>query len=411
MVTIRKTEQKYIEFPSHRYEQGGREAFLFTMDLETLDSILPTPPPEASGKIIGANRRFHMPHARGISEYLYQNNDWVLGSIVLGLEPRSVQFLPYVDEEGNGSEIMGEFRIPVIGGINNLEVLDGQHRRMAIRLVLQRLEDEILNLTDGSANSNGRTGKRLAHLEEKLGRLKAMAIPVALYLEPDQQSRRRMFSDLAQIRNIEPNVKTRFDDRDPYNKAAVEIVELGRSELLNGKVEMERSTPSKASDNLLSINQLARCLKILKYGFGGRASRERLIEAQRDLHTIVDIGTQWADDFLSKSRVEYEELMEIDLEEGFVASHRNERIVYSATVLQLLAGCVYEWNQRQRPWNELAEWLRSADFDLESAGCVFRKVEKGMLIPGESSLIGRSQNVKNTIAYIVDEALKANEKA
>ena len=408
MVTIRKTGPKYIEFPSHRYEQGGREAFLFTMDLETLDSILPTPPPESSGKIIGANRRFHMPHARGIAEYLYQNSDWVLGSIVLGLEPRSVQFLPYEDEEGNRSEIMGEFRIPVVGGINNLEVLDGQHRRMAIRLVLQKLEDEILNLTDGSASANGKTGRRMSHLEEKLASLKGMAIPVALYVEPDQQSRRRMFSDLAQTRNIDAITKTRFDDRDPYNKASLEIVELGRSELLNGKVEMERSTPPRASDNLLSLNQLARCLKILKYGYGGRASRDRIDEANREINTIVDLGSSWADDFLSRSREEYEELMAIDLEEGFVASHRSDRIAYSATVLQLLAGCVYEWNLLQFPWNELADWLREADFDPKSEECIFLK--SGMLIPGDTSLISRSQNMKATIAYIVNEALKANGK-
>ena len=326
-----------------------------------------------------------MPHARGIADYIYKNNDWVLGSIVLGLEPRSVQFLPYEDEEGKQSDFMGEFRIPLVGGMNNIEILDGQHRRMAIRLVLQELEDEILNLSDNSANPNGKTGTRLTHLEQKLESLKGMSIPVALYVEPELQSRRRMFSDLAQTRNIDAITKTRFDDRDPYNKAALEIVELGRSELLNGKVEMERSTPARASDNLLSLNQLARCLKILKYGYGGRASRDRISEAIREINIIVDFGSSWADDFLSRSREEYESLMAIDLEEGYVASHRNDRIAYSATVLQLLAGCVYEWNLLQRPWNELADWLREADFDLNSEECIFLK--SGMLFPGDTSLI------------------------
>ena len=240
--------------------------------------------------------------------------------------------------------------------------------------------------------------------------------------EADITNLRRMFSDLAEHRPIDKATKTRFDDRDPFNLAAIELAGVdgkpASSEILIGRVEIERSTPLRNSENLLSLNQLARCLKILRYGYGGRSSRDRIIEARQELGKIVDEGIAWVDSFLPNARKEYEALCSIELEDGYVSTNRPHTLEYSATVLQLLAGCIYEWNQRNSigvelvEWmrnedNELANWLREADFDLNSQECIFLK--SGMLFPGDTSLISRSQNMKATIAYIVEHAMQKEE--
>lgn len=398
VVTVRKQQQQALECNVQRYQQGGRIAYALVMDLGTLDSNIPNfVNPDRIDK---ANRRFNPTHSRHIADYLYEVDDWVLGAILLGIDPDVVEYVPYPDDAGQPSATLGYIRIPLDGGTGSIKILDGQHRRMAIQRVRARLRREI-RAGRSLASTNG-DAVRLQQLQRKSARLDEMSIPVVLYEEADTKNLRRMFADLAQTHNIDAPTKARFDDRDPFNRAAVEMVELRRSALLADRVEMERATPGHNSNHLLAINQLARCLKVLKYGYGARANRDRIREVQGNYDALIDMGIDWADDFLPSARAEYEVLHSIELDEHHVADNRARYVAYSATCLQLLAGCLHEWHKRRLPWNELADWLRSADFDLASDDCIFRK--SGMLIPGDTSLVSRSQNVKATIKYIVDHA-------
>ena len=126
---------------------------------------------------------------------------------------------------------------------------------------------------------------------------------------------------------------------------------------------------------------------------------------------MIDAGITWADEFLPNARKEYEDLLSIELEEGFVANNRSKTVCYSVTALQLMAGCFYEWHvhkQSQHTWHELADWLREADFDVDSEECIFLKT--GMLNPGDSALISQRQRVKVTISHIVTQTLIASSK-
>ena len=400
MVKVRKSRQQYLEFDAQKYQQGGRTAYSLIMDLGTLDSNIPNF--VNTERIDKANRRFHPTHAKRIAEYIYDFDDWVLGAILLGMDPDDLEFIPYEDTEGQASATLGFVRIPLDGGTSSIKILDGQHRRMAIQTVRERLRHEIQVAKD-LAGKNG-SNKSLSSLSRKFNQLDVMAIPVIIYSEANTKNLRRMFSDLAQTRNIDAVTKTRFDDRDPFNRAAVELVQLGRSELLAGRVDMERSTPSRTSNDLLAINQLARCLKILNFGLGGRASRARVLEAQHNYDDLLDLGITWADEFLPSARAEYEQLLSAELEEDFIASNRSHHLAYSVTVLQLMAGCYYDWTvEHGLPSEALASWLRDANFDPFSEGCMFR--ETGLLPGGGTTLTGQRQTVKATLEHIVEESL------
>ena len=405
MVKVRKSKQQVLEFDVQRYQQGGRTAYSLVMDLGTLDSTVPSyVDPD---RINRANRRFNPTHSRGIVEYIYKTEDWVLGSIMLGIDPDYVEFVPYEDENGQPSESLGLIRIPLDGGSASIRILDGQHRRMAIQTVRDRLRREVraqkkLSSKNGDNNS-------LKKLERKSERLDEMAIPVNLLEEGNEKELEQMFADLAKTRNIDAAAKTRFDQRNPFNRAAVEIVEFERSNLLAGRVEMERTTPVRSSNDLLSISQLARCLKELKYGFGSRASRDRIRDAENNYQELMDIGITWADEFLPSARKEYEALCSIELEEDFVAKNRSKFVSYSVTVLQLMAGCFYEWHVLKGSWHKwrgLADWLQEADFDVDSEECIF--LETGMLTPGTSTPISQRQRMKTTINHIVSQAWRAS---
>ncbi len=402
MVTVRRSREQFLELDAHRYQQGGRTAYSLVMGMGKLDANIPNF--VNTERIDKANRRFIPNHSKRIADYIYDIDDWVLGAILLGIDPDELEFVAYKAEDGQLSQNLGCIRIPLDGGTSSLQILDGQHRRMAIQSVRDRLRQEI-QVEKELASKNGHDN-RLHELTRKFSRLNQMSIPVVIYEEANTKNLRRMFSDLAQTRNIDATTKTRFDDRDPFNKAAVELVELGRSELLANRVEMERTTPLRRSDDLLAINQLSRCLKVLKYGYGGRASRTRILEARDQYDELIDLGIEWADDFLPSAREEYEELCSIELEEDFVAKNRANYLAYSVTVLQMLAGCFHDWTEKGQPWAELAAWIREADFGRSSTESIFRI--NGMLSTGEPpTLVSRKQEVKATIGYIVAQALQS----
>ncbi|MDD9954837.1 MAG: DGQHR domain-containing protein [Anaerolineaceae bacterium] len=406
MVVIRQSKQQILDFPVQRYKQGGREVYSLVLDLGTLDGLLPED--VDPDQIKDANRRFNKDHSKRIEEYLYETDQWVLGSILLGINPSYCSFEPYYLEDGEPSDTMGQLLIPLVGGRSSLRILDGQHRRKAIQQVRKRLEQEILEhrellFKNGKSRS---AKKRLEDLEAKLSRLDSMSVSVMIYQEADIKKLRRMFADLAKTRNIEAITKARFDDRNPFNRAAQVLAELDTSDFLKGRVEMERDTPSLAGNNLLSLNQLSRCLVHLKFGYGARLSHRRIQEVDQKYNELVDLGMEWADDFLPTARKEYEILLSSDLEEDYVSKNRSKHLAYSTSALQMLAGCLHEWNKRERPWSDLATWVRKADFELNSEDCIFLK--KGMLIPGDTSLIARRQNVDATIDYVVEQAAQAS---
>lgn len=402
MVTIRRSKQQFLELDAQRFQQGGRTAYSLVMGLGILDGNVP--PFVNTERIDNANRRFLPKHSKNIADYVYDKEDWVLGAILLGIDPDAIEFVSYEDEDGQSSATLGFVRIPLDGGTSSIKILDGQHRRMGIRSVRERLRHEIQQAAVQSSK-NGNDGS-LTRLETKSERLDGMAIPVMIYEEANTQNLRRMFSDLAQTRNIDAATKTRFDDRDPFNRAAVELVELGRSVLLSDRVEMERTTPNLRSNDLLAINQLARCLKMLSFGYGGRASRPRILEALHNYDDLIDLGISWADEFLPSTRPEYEVLLDIELEEDFVSTNRSRYLAYSATVLQLLAGCFQVWSELERPIDELTGWLRDQEFGRDAEDCLFRTT--GMLTSTSPTLISRRQSVQATIDYIIEQAQLAN---
>ncbi len=402
MVIVRPKRQQAVEFDVHRYQQGGRTAYSLVMDLGSLDDNVPDF--VSRERIEKANRRFIDEHARRIADYIYDVDDWVLGAILLGIAPEAVKFVPFLHDDGSLSDVSGYIKIPLSGGTSTISILDGQHRRAAIRTVRDRLRQEIVVAKELTAK-NGRD-RALNKLELKLKRLDEMSIPVALYEEENIKELRQMFADLAKTRNIDATTKTRFDDRDPFNRAAVELVEGGLSTLLTDRVEMERTTPVRTSNHLLSVSQLARCLKVLLYGFGSRASRDRLREAEENYQELIDTGISWADEFLPSARKEYEDLCSIELEEDYVAKNRSKHASFSVPVLEVLAGCYHEWQIRTRSIQELANWIRDADFNVDSEECILLK--SGMLIPGDPTIVSRNQNKRAAINYIVRQALLAN---
>ena len=367
--------------PAHRFRQGGRDVYAFALDLETLDNLLPE---RVDDRVVkDANRPLTPSHAKKIQKYLEERNDWLLGTLLLGVSPNAVEFNSYTPEP-NADSSVGELRIHA-NGAASMKMFDGQHRRRAIKDVMEEL----------SYN---------ARHSQKLSSLKEASLPIMLYVEDSIDALRQMFADAAQTRTIERNTVTRFDLRDPFNLAALWIAE--ESDLFAKRVEMERASVSRGSHNIIAINQLAMTLKTLEVGYKGRVRKGRNDEYMLDIDSLCERCLIWADDFMPAARDEYNDLMTGEIDNAEIPERRTKTMAYNATVIRLFAGCYHEWTKKGEDWKPLAEFLQGASLvPGETSGTLL--VDTGVVAPRGISPAAQQSLVVNTIDYIIQQTERA----
>ena len=364
--------------PAHRFRQGGRDVYAFTLDLETLNNLLPD---RVDDKVVkDANRPLTESHAKKIQDYLQTRNDWLLGALLLGIAPEALKFQSYTSDSDAESDV-GQLTIRTDSAAS-MKMFDGQHRRRAIKDILEELSQSLRH-------------------SQKLESLKGASLPVMLYAEDRIEALRQMFADAAQTRSIEQNTVVRFDQRDAFNLAALWISES--SDLFAGRVELERASVSRSSYNIIAINQLARTLKTLEVGYKGRVSKDRNDEYMLDMDSLYERCLIWADDFMPAARNEYNVLMTGEIDNSEIPGERARTMAYNATVIRILAGCFHEWTKGGDDWNLLADFLRNASMEpgVEKDSLF---VDAGVVAPGGISPVAQRASVIHAIEYIVKQA-------
>ena len=363
---------------AHKFRQGGRDVYAFTLDLETLDRLLPE---RVEERIVrDANRPLTPSHAMNINKYLQSQPKWLLGTLLLGIASDDVGFVPYVTE--NKQELpVGKLTISDEAR-SSMKMFDGQHRRRAIHDALVEL-----------AATEREAGKLVS--------LKRASLPIMLYAESRISALQQMFADAAQTRTIERNTITRFDQTDAFNLMALRVAD--ESALFAGRVELESSSITRTSQNIIAINQLAMALKALEVGVNGRVSRTRNQEYMLDLDSLFERCIDWADRFLPSARDEYRDLTTGDIENDEIPLARSDTMAYNATVIRVLAGCYYEWTQDGHDWKPLADFLRGESLKPRvTEGSLL--IDAGIVAPGGISPVSQIRAIEATVGYIVQQA-------
>ena len=178
---IKKALQPFTT-PAHRFRQGGRDVYAFTLDLATLNNLLPD---RVDDRVVkDANRPLTASHAKNIQYYLENRDDWLLGALLLGIGSDALEFQSYTSNP-DAETTVGQLTIHTTSAAS-MKMFDGQHRRRAIKDVLAELSHSV------------RQSKRLSSLKEA-------SLPVMLYVEDNIEALRQMFADAAQTRPIERN--------------------------------------------------------------------------------------------------------------------------------------------------------------------------------------------------------------
>ena len=367
-----------LRIPAHRFRQGGRDVYACVLDLPTLNIRLPNRLDETVVK--DANRQLTPSHAKRIQTYLSERDDWVLSTLMLGVPAEAVDFLPYIEDDGAPMQV-GELQIHAEYP-GAMKMFDGQHRRRAIRDLLGELELD-------------------RQMSSKLSALQACSLPIMLYVEDDIDALQQMFADAAQTKTIERNVVARFDLRDPFNLAALWLED--NSNLFAGRVELERASVPRTSNNIIAINQLSATLKTLEVGYRGRVSKDLSDQYMVALDNLYESCSTWADEFMPTARDEYEGLIAGDIDNSEIPLTRATSMAYNATVIRLFAGCYYEWTKDDADWMPLAEFIRGASLEPGSGhGALL--VDAGLVAEGGITPFARAQLVSSAIEYIVNQA-------
>ncbi len=374
-----------ISTPAHRFHQGGRIVYAFSLDLTTLNTVLP---PRLDDKVVkDANRQLTPSHARKIQNYLEEEDRWLLGALMLGVTPNDVEFLPYQASSDNAPLTVGELRIKTDRN-DAMKMFDGQHRRRAIKDALIQLK----------SNKQGRA---------RLKSLQGDSVPIMLYVEENTEALQQMFLDAAKTKTIERNTVARFDLRNAFNLAALWLEES--SDLFIGRVEMERVSVSQSSQHLIAIYQLATTLKTLIVGYRGRVSKDTNDKYMLNLDDLYERCWVWADDFMPSAREEYEGLMAGEIDNSEIPQLRSETLAYNAPIIRILAGCYYEWTKDGEDWGPLAKFLRNASLKPKSGeGALL--VDAGLVAPGGITPHPSMQVATSAIEYIVRQAKKFNNE-
>ena len=386
---VRRKAQAITPFrtPAHCFHQGGRTVYAFPMDLKTLDDFLPERVDD--GIVRDANRPLTPRHAGAIQAYLQERDDWLLGTLMLGMEPDAVSFASSKDNPTVGYLTIQAHHARL------MKMFDGQHRRRAIKDVLREL------------SQGGGEGSR------KLDVLSRECVPVLLYVEESINALRQMFVDAAHTRPVERNTVTLFDQRDPFNLAA--LCMATESDLFNGRVDMERTSVPRSSHNIIAINQLATTLRTLELGIAGRFSAARNDDLVRNLDALCDRCLVWADDFMPSARDEYNDLMAGEIDNSDLPAQRKATMAFNATAIRIFAGCYHEWCNKD-PGGQMNDWATLSSFIRQA--CLQPGLDRdnlfvltGLVPPGGTSPVGQRQAIRFTIEYITLFAGKQNQQA
>jgi len=380
--------QYSLRVSSHRFRQGGRDVYYFALDLEILDGLLPQ---RVEDNVVReANRRLTPSHARAIQTYLHEQDNWLLGSLMLGIAPDAVEFEPYPNEQGEPENPnFGELRI-LTNRVNTMRIFDGQHRRRAIQDVLAELSN---------GNDNGSAAK--------LDSLRNASMTIVMYAEADIRTLQQMFVDASKNKRIEGHTVTRFDQRDAFNVTAVRLAD--NSHLFGGRVELERSSVAASSQYLLAVNQLATALKILEVGYGRRVSRDRNDELMLDLDGLYERCLVWSDEFMPAAREEYCGLMSKMIDNSEIPQFRIRTFAYNVTFIRVLAECYRRWIAEHGSWRPLAEFISKASIDHGKKHGLL--VDAGLVNLDGKSLFSRRQEMARAADYIVEAAAEARDAA
>ena len=325
-----------FEKPAIAYRQGNRNVYSFVMDLEEVKRYLPLRTLEDANQIRDINRALVPSHTRRIKYYLQDTEEWVMPAITLAVSSQSVEFKPGESEEVG--------TIQVSNDDNNertlFRIVDGQHRRHAIEEMMTNYEENDPDLWATVGVS-------------ELG--------VTLYEESDPTKIRQMFATMALAKAIDRNTQQQFDSSNPFNNAASYAVQNSEMLAHGQRVNTQRHSLQRGSDEFVTHNDLKDIAIALTFGVPVRAPSQTQIKYHRtddQQQKLYDNIKVFLDEFLPECNQHFSNLRAGDIPAAHVSTTRTDLWVFEPAFVKLIAGCYQIWTNSDSDADALSQYIR-----------------------------------------------------
>lgn len=242
-----------------RFEQGKREMIQINVPADDLPMLLQEKPSTGNDPDSGKNRPEIKGHAQEVKDYLrkriQEDKPWILGTLTANIDPEKIEII----------DLVRGICLVVLDRSIKLEITDGQHRKRAIKELLESPDAEELGIADNN-------------------------IPITLVLESSLRQCQTDFRDMAQAKGLHNSLLVSFGEyegRVGITKYLVENVGI-----FHNKTDKINKNPKKG---LIYTNNYL--LKAVSYAFTNSPEDEL---QNLDIHYTSEVLANAFNEFFSQ---------------------------------------------------------------------------------------------------------------
>ena len=338
-----------FSLPAIRGHQGGRSMYLV---LPTLRVVNNTMSPEMEPDVERSQRVFDPAHARGVTQYLVDNpSEYVLGALQYAVDTAG-EFEELVE----GSDL-GVLHLPLDA---TLRSIDGMHRRRALPEALS--QDPALG-------------------DDQLA--------VLIYVEPELEKRKQMFSDINwNQRAVPKSVNVGFNVRDPFALAVNNFL-AARPEF-DARVERQKPSVRRGTDKLFTLGALYDALRRYTVGAEGRVRDPGKYQAE----WLKDRAEELFGFVFARP-----EIVEVLKDPSVTEEKRQESILLNGTTLKMIAAALYTVLAKQKTASMANLAPKFMKIDFSPAAETWQR--SGFIAPGKTTPSARNQEVRAAMNELV----------
>jgi DGQHR domain-containing protein len=330
-----------LQLPGIGYKQGSRQMVVTAMDPAALIRMVNKPDTwNPLGEQPHGNRPQDKAHRAGIAEYLENEDEWVLGSVVLYASPRDAAF--EVDEAWKDSPIAPGNLTLSYGA--EFDVGDGQHRIGALSDVIKGHDEEG---------------------DPVMERLRKSGQPAVIVIDDSPLHRAQDFTDLQ--RNVKPpagSLALSMDRRQSVNRFVVDLIQHHDVPIFakGDRVEFLKDSPGKLSTKLFSFKTVRYITGTALIGVSQRST----LGWEKSANSVVDHDpeaamTEMVD--LWKGLGTVPGIADVITGKVTAAKLRERSLITTAGVQYAIAYAMYMARESGLFYGEAARALASVDFD------------------------------------------------
>lgn len=407
-----------VKIPATRFKQGDRTQYHIVIPVLQVNKSIQRPDPE---KPLPQNRRVDPSRAKKFSEYVRKNRDWVAPGIIVRTPSHELQF--EISREFANGTAWGILSIP-LELIQQLPILDGQHRTLGLHYAEQKVYEEIQKLKtllkeqkeQGQPDSYlERTNSQLAMEESILGRLRTDHISIDI-VEVDEKDAKQLFTDINNnAKGVNPDFTTMLDQREAVNRIAVDLINT--HPLLKDIVEEGQSTRmSSSNENLIGAKAVADIVRSTIVGTGRIGAR-----VEDEIGRNPRFYNNRVAEFLTLLMKAFPGLSDVAAGRSSPKELRSHSMLGSATMLRVLA-CVFhelvptadsdDFGVHKKQLDEVEKFFASLDGHMEEIPMDKDNplwMSTNAFIPQSNAPQARLGSISSLVNSLVDWAHEGNE--